>query len=55
MSMLSAFGGGKGHRSSYEKCVKSITEHKVVQNLRAVSGYESLFAQWYQKFTTALG
>ncbi len=30
------------------------TEHKVIMNLRAVSGDKSMFRQWHQKFTTAL-
>ncbi len=34
---------------------KGIMEHKVIQNLRAVSGDKGLFRQWHQKFTTALG
>ena len=34
---------------------KTIMEHKVIQNLRAMSGDKYLCRQWYQKFTTALG
>ena len=30
-------------------------EHKVIRYLRAVNGDKSLFRQWHQKFTTALG
>ncbi len=30
-------------------------EHKFIQNLRALSGDQSLFRQWHQQFTTALG
>jgi hypothetical protein len=30
-------------------------EHKVIQYFRAVSGDKSLFRQWHQKFTIALG
>ncbi len=30
-------------------------EHKVIMNLRAVSGDKSLCRQWHQKFTTDLG
>ncbi len=33
---------------------KTIMEHQVIQNLRAVSGVKSMFRQWHQKFTTAL-
>ena len=30
-------------------------EHKVIQYFRAVNGDKSLFRQWHQKITTALG
>ena len=30
-------------------------EHKVITNLRCVSGDKSLFRQWHQKFIMALG
>ena len=53
INMFAAAGvGGKGggHRNE-----KTIMEHKVIQYLRAVNGDKSLFRQWHQKFTTALG
>ena len=34
---------------------KGIMEHKVIQNLRALSGNKGLLRQWHQEFTTALG
>ena len=40
-------GGGGFHRGAME--------HKVIMNLRAVDGDKSIFRQWHQKFTTALG
>jgi len=46
------YGGGHGGGSKYQK---TIMEHKVIQYLRTVSGDKSLFRQWHQKFTTALG
>ena len=45
-------GGGRGGGHTFEK---TIMEHKVIQYLRAVNGDKSLFRQWHQKFTTALG
>ncbi len=30
-------------------------DHKVIQYLRAVNGDQSLFRQWHQQITTALG
>ena len=53
LSTLAAQGGGGyggGHRPQ-----KTIMEHKVIQYLRAVNGDKSMFRQWHQKFTTALG
>ena len=44
--------GGKGGGHRYEN---TIMEHNVIQYLRAVIGDKSLFRQWHQKFTTALG
>ena len=46
------YGGGHGGGSKYQK---TIMEHKVIQYLRTVNGDKSLFRQWHQKFTTALG
>ncbi len=43
-------GVGGGNRSP-----RGIMEHKVIQNLRAVSGDKGLVRPWHQKFTTALG
>ena len=40
-------GGGGFHRG--------VMEHKVIMNLRAVNGDKSIFRQWHQKSTTALG
>ncbi len=34
---------------------KGIMQHKVINNLRCVSGDKSLFGQWHQRFVTALG
>ncbi len=54
ISMITAAGqngGGKGGTHGYSK---GIMEHKVVQNLRAVKGDNSLSRQWHQKFTAAL-
>jgi hypothetical protein len=42
--------GGGGTRFN-----RGIMEHRVLQNLRAVSGDKGLFRQWHRKFTTALG
>ncbi len=55
MSMLSASGRGGGAGNSHGRYVKSIMEHKVIQNLTIMSGDKSLFRQWHQKFTTGLG
>ncbi len=44
-------GGGDGGN----RFTKGIMEHKVMQNLRAVSGGKGLFRQWHQKFTIVLG
>ena len=57
LSMIAAtggggYGGGHGGGSKYQK---TIMEHKVIQYLRTVNGDKSLFRQWHQKFTTALG
>ena len=41
-------GGGGGF-------YKGVMEHKIIMNLRAVNGDKSIFRQWHQKFTTALG
>ncbi len=30
-------------------------EHKVIMNLRTVNGDKSIFLQWHQQITTALG
>ena len=54
INMITAAGsGGAGGGSS--KYPRSVMENKVIQNLRAVNGDKSLFRQWHQKFTTALG
>ena len=53
LSMLAAAGGG-GHGAG-NRYQKTIMEHKVIQYLRVVNGDKSLFRQWHQKFTTALG
>ena len=52
-SLLAVTGGG-GHGGG-ARFPKAIMEHKVIQYLRAVNGDKSLFRQWHQKFTTALG
>ncbi len=53
-TMFSATGnsGGGGGGGGFHG---DIMEHKVVMNLRAVSGDKSLFRQWRHKFTTSLG
>ncbi len=43
--------GGVGGGTRFPK---GIVEHKVIHNLRAVSGDRGLFRQWHQKFTAAL-
>ncbi len=43
-------GNARGHRVN-----KGIMEHKVINNLRCVSGDKSLFRLWHQRFVTALG
>ena len=52
-SLLAVTGGG-GHGGG-ARFPNAIMEHKVIQYLRAVNGDKSLFRQWHQKFTTALG
>ena len=53
INLFAATGGG-GHGGGV-RFPKAIMEHKVIQCLRAVNGDKSLFRQWHQKFTTALG
>ena len=48
-SSVSGMGGAQ------RKFAKPIMEYKAIQNLRAVNGDKSMFRQWRQKFTTALG
>ncbi len=55
INMVAAVGnGGKGGGRGF-KYPRRVVENKVIQNLKVVSGDKSLFRQWYQKFTTALG
>ena len=54
INMFAATGGG-GQGGGGHRFPKAIMEHKVIQYLRAVNGDKSLFRQWQQKFTTALG
>ena len=54
LNTLAAQGGG-GYGAGGRWSPKAIMEHKVIQHLRAVNGDKSLFRQWHQKFTTALG
>ena len=54
INMFVATGGG-GQGGGSHRFPKAIMEHKVIQYLRAVNGDKSLFRQWHQKFTTALG
>ncbi len=49
-----AASGGSGPEGGGHRLPKGIMEHKVMQNLRAVSGDKLLFRQWHQKVTTAL-
>jgi hypothetical protein len=48
-SSVSGMGGAQ------RKFAKPIMEYKAIQNLRAVNGDKSMFRQWHQKFSTALG
>jgi hypothetical protein len=34
---------------------KSVMDHKVIMNSKAVNGDEPIFRHWHQKFTTPLG
>ncbi len=52
--MFVAAGSGGTGGGSYRH-PKGIMEHKVIHNLRAVSGDRPLFRQWHQKFTITLG
>ncbi len=52
---LLAMSGGQGGHGGGSRYQKTIMEHKVIQYLRTVNGDKSLFRQWHQKFTTALG
>ena len=54
INMFAATGGG-GKGGGGHRFEKTIMEHKVIQYMRAVNGDKSLFRQWHQKFTTALG
>ncbi len=47
--------GGSGPGGVSHRFPKGIMEHKVIQNLRAVSGDKSLLRQWLRKFIIALG
>ncbi len=47
--------GGTGDANQGARLSRGIMEHKVIQNLRVVSGDRPMFRQWLQKFTTALG
>ena len=53
MAMHAASGGSK--TGGHEKYTKGVMEHRVIQNLRNVNGDKSMFRQWNQKFTTAIG
>ncbi len=53
INMFAATGSGGsrgGHRFN-----TGIMEHKVINNLRCVSGDKSLLMQWHRRFVTALG
>ncbi len=53
MAMHTAASGGmSGGHKTYNK---GVMEHRVIQNLKNVNGDKSLFRQWHQKFTTAIG
>ncbi len=52
--MFAATGGG-GLGGGSRRFAKGIMEQRVIHYLRAVSGDKSLFRQWHQKFTIALG
>ena len=53
MAMHAASGGSK--TGGHEKYQKGIMEHRVIQNLKNVNGDKSMFRQWNQKLTTAIG
>ncbi len=55
MYMASNVSGGSVFGGVQARFAKGIMEWKVMQNLRAVSGYRTLFRQWHQTSTTALG
>ena len=46
---------GLGGRGCTRFTARGIMEHKVIMNLRMVSGDKSLFCQWNQRFIAALG
>ncbi len=52
--VTSIYTGGSGGAGGL-KLDRGIMEHKVIQNMKAVSGDRGLFRQWHQKFTTAVG
>ena len=54
MSMFAASGTG-GTAYAQRRFTTSVMEYKVIQNLCAVNGDKSMFRQWHQQLTTALG
>jgi hypothetical protein len=55
INMVSAINtGGSGSTGGNRFSAKWIMEHKVIMNLRMVSGEKSLFRQWHQRLITAL-
>ncbi len=48
-------GAGSGIAGGCDRHQESIMEHRVIQNLKAVSGDRSLVRQWHRMFRTTLG
>ena len=55
ISMITAAGSSQGASGGGFKYTKGIMEHRVIQNLKAVTGDKSLFRQWHRRFASALG
>ncbi len=55
INMVSSISTGGIGSSGGPTFNRGIIEHKVIHNLRAVTGDKGLFRQWHHKFITALG